>query len=463
MSARWAWPIPLLLLTSVSAQAGDPVEDKDLAKALFARQHADVASLSAQRRDSARVTFAQRLNEFLQGRGTNFFLWSAAARLRDAELALANSDTDRAACLESYWLFFWLAEQIDREREEYGRIPTKDYVQTRFHRRGAETTLRPIWDRPSLRTRVCLPNAGSPFLQGFEPPDNDPVQSQAIARGKWEAAHADTATLARQRLADMQLVVGSREKEFLAGRGTLAFIIQVAALLRDAGLAGSTTQVERLAQLEVFWIIGEENEAVIRERCDQRRLPAYDLDESLEPRLGAEARLVSTWPRDGQAETVIPPVPVEYPWSLVDSFHGPRRELVWSEKWTASLVKNGLKNLARNLFDAVHSDAVFRARERRRANASVCAARLEEFDAGRGTVDFLFDAAERLRDAELALATTKTERVAAVERYWRTLQHVEVVNRERYEANRIPLCDFRESQGRRADAGIELLRAQAGP
>ena len=44
--------------------------------------------------------------------------------------------------------------------------------------------------------------------------------------------------------------------------------------------------------------------------------------------------------------------------------------------------------------------------------------RLEEFLAGRGTLNFLFDAMERCLDAELSLCGSKAERLAAREESW---------------------------------------------
>lgn len=65
--------------------------------------------------------------------------------------------------------------------------------------------------------------------------------------------------------------------------------------------------------------------------------------------------------------------------------------------------------------------------------------------AGRGTLDFLLRAAERLLEAELAVAAGDDEQLAAYERYWEITWAMAVVNKSRYEAGRSNIQDYMES------------------
>src|SRR5262249_31705307 len=73
-------------------------------------------------------------------------------------------------------------------------------------------------------------------------------------------------------------------------------------------------------------------------------------------------------------------------------------------------------------------------------------ARPKEFVAGRGTLDIQLGANKRLLLAQQALSGNKAARLAALEAYRKRQAAIEALNRQRYQAGRIALQDFAESQ-----------------
>jgi hypothetical protein len=87
-------------------------------------------------------------------------------------------------------------------------------------------------------------------------------------------------------------------------------------------------------------------------------------------------------------------------------------------------------------------------------------ARYKEFMAGRGTLDFMFDASLRLLDSERAVTDKVADVEAACERHWIFTKRVEEVNKDRFEAGRIPIHDYLEAQYYRLQAEIWLVEAR---
>jgi hypothetical protein len=85
-------------------------------------------------------------------------------------------------------------------------------------------------------------------------------------------------------------------------------------------------------------------------------------------------------------------------------------------------------------------------------------ARLQEFEAGRGTLSLLINSIHALADVQLELQSDahKRQRIAS-QALW-TLQRIEESNTVRYKAGRIAITDFKQSTAARMDAEIALLR-----
>ena len=86
--------------------------------------------------------------------------------------------------------------------------------------------------------------------------------------------------------------------------------------------------------------------------------------------------------------------------------------------------------------------------------------RTKEFLAGRGTLEYLFDAHRRLTRAGLEVYEKPADRVALLQKNLDQAKEVEKVNQARFDAGRIASQDLHRSRYFRLDAEIELLRAR---
>ncbi len=87
-------------------------------------------------------------------------------------------------------------------------------------------------------------------------------------------------------------------------------------------------------------------------------------------------------------------------------------------------------------------------------------ARMQLFTMGKEQIPFLQECAKRLLEAEVDAGANADERVKAYERYLKTMQDIENINKQRFEVGRIGIQDLEESKYHRLDAEIKLLRAK---
>jgi RNA polymerase sigma factor (sigma-70 family) len=87
-------------------------------------------------------------------------------------------------------------------------------------------------------------------------------------------------------------------------------------------------------------------------------------------------------------------------------------------------------------------------------------AQWQEFFAGRGTLDLLEEASQRLLEAERALSDKKADQVAAFDNHWRRMQVLEQLNQARFDAGRVAVADLSETKFYRIQAEIWLERAK---
>jgi hypothetical protein len=89
-------------------------------------------------------------------------------------------------------------------------------------------------------------------------------------------------------------------------------------------------------------------------------------------------------------------------------------------------------------------------------------ARHDQFLVGRGNLYFYLSTAERLRDAELALAASADERLAILDEYWLELWSCERIQRNRFTKGRVAAQGRAAATSRRLEAEIALVEALAG-
>jgi RNA polymerase sigma factor (sigma-70 family) len=119
-----------------------------------------------------------------------------------------------------------------------------------------------------------------------------------------------------------------------------------------------------------------------------------------------------------------------------------------NSRLSASKESEKIKALLRQRYDAARTQAE---------------SRLQEFNAGKGTLDFLIESLSQLCDAERELSDKKADQIAAMEKQVQVLTEVEKVNQARFDARRIPLMDMAQARFNRLDAEIRLERAKAKP
>jgi RNA polymerase sigma factor (sigma-70 family) len=87
--------------------------------------------------------------------------------------------------------------------------------------------------------------------------------------------------------------------------------------------------------------------------------------------------------------------------------------------------------------------------------------RHQEYLAGRGTLDILFEASRELVHAEQELSGNKADRIAALEAHLKLTKDIEEINRTRFDAGRLSRADMHQSTYYRLEAEIWLEREKA--
>jgi RNA polymerase sigma factor (sigma-70 family) len=98
---------------------------------------------------------------------------------------------------------------------------------------------------------------------------------------------------------------------------------------------------------------------------------------------------------------------------------------------------------------------------RRDAAQQQALARMDEFQAGRGTLDICLEANRLLLKAELELSEKKEDRIKAHERYLERIAWMFEVNTARFNDGKISIADHSQTMYFRLEAEIDLLREKA--
>jgi hypothetical protein len=86
--------------------------------------------------------------------------------------------------------------------------------------------------------------------------------------------------------------------------------------------------------------------------------------------------------------------------------------------------------------------------------------RWKEFNAGRGTLDILFGASERMLRSESEVDKKRDHQVHALERQLKRMQEILKVNKARFEAGRIPVQDVAQTEFYYQEAKLRLEQAK---
>jgi hypothetical protein len=268
---------------------------------------------------------------------------------------------------------------------------------------------------------ILILAVGSAEFFGQEP------SLKTIAKAKRAAQVVDEKTLTAEITEAARGECAARMSEFLAGRGTLDILFGASLRQQAAEIQAATNQHQAVDALGGQWERAFLIETVNRHRYEGGRIPTKEYWASAANRLQTELTI---------AHEHAP----EFP---------PGQGIALTEPWLA-------KDIAKTKRAALQADMERSKRQRLQFLELEFESRFKEFLAGRGTLDILQEVSRQWQDADLALAKDSRSRIAAFERHWEATRLIEVVNEARYQAERIPIQDNKQSVAARLDAEIRL-------
>ncbi len=442
----------------------DPRHLRDFARAKFEASQGDARTRMLGMRDAAAGQMEARLKEYLAGRGTLDFLLESFLLSQQAELLLRAGAADPLALAELAWEQAREAEVINQARFDAGRIPFQDLGDARCSRIAAELA----WHRLRAENKA-KPDASR--LRSRIPESEDPIGAAVFAlrhaRAKFAATASDPRDLVRLQVEAARMTFDARFKDFLAGRGTAPAALEVPPRLPDGGLGlddapsrgtvPSLTQVSRRVLdaerdrypepgdqailFERYWFRQRVIEAVLQARYKSGRSSWWDYQASSADRQEAELWLIEARKRAGKSPTHL---------SAADTGLPPLPDWLFSDRVLARMKREAFLDDPRQL-----------TRDRLTAAHAAAAGRFHDFNAGRGTLDFLLAATRTWLDAGQSVTDDPAAKQAALERYWTVLWQIERLDEGRYDSGRIPIQDLLQGRYYRLEAELWLAQARA--
>jgi hypothetical protein len=114
------------------------------------------------------------------------------------------------------------------------------------------------------------------------------------------------------------------------------------------------------------------------------------------------------------------------------------------------------RDLAAHRFEASRADVKELARKRIEVLQQAHLARMEEYAAGRGTLDAFLEVQQRLAAARQPLVRKANVNREALEDLWRSAWFAESLSRLRYEAGQVRAADYLHARYARLDAEVKL-------
>jgi hypothetical protein len=149
-------------------------------------------------------------------------------------------------------------------------------------------------------------------------------------------------------------------------------------------------------------------------------------------------------------------------WALA---HDAKQTEARASKQAAS--KENLDNKTKSDDEALTKDIAERKlkrllQERLEAAKTEVDVRMKQFEAGKGTLDFLIGASKRVLLAEIDATDKKLEQLNALKAHLERMKKVQDLDQERFDAGRISIEDLSLSKYHRLEAEIWLERAKMG-
>jgi hypothetical protein len=402
-----------LALIACSAARGQRVpgdEDPlDKARARAVREgHPDrTQALGQALRGTAQAVCSIRLNRFRVGADYPDLVLEDLGKLLTADLALANTPAERRAAWGRHWAGCLEVELLLLHHVEAGirNFTIADYWAARTERLLAASLVAEIG-------RAGQPAPGS-LHSALD--DADSLDSRA-PRDEFEMTRAEPRRLGRAARDACENEYAVRSRRLTAGSDTPNHLLPLGARRLAAARAAGENPEEYLAAVETLWLRSWNIEQLTRERVESgiKAFSSADVYEARDRRLETSALLAKARRGAGM------PLPLQgsLQASLLDGDPDPLNT----------------RDVARAKAEATRADIADLNRQRREAILTEYAARIQRVRDGTDTPDVTSAASRRLCDVELALASGKAGRLAALERKWAQAAEIERFARKRMEA-----------------------------
>ena len=357
-------------------------------------------------------------------------------KLLTADLVLANTPAERRAAWERHWTGCHEVERLILERVAPGikQFTLADYWAARTERLLAAASLAEEIDRAGKLGPGSLPSAVN---------DADLLDSR-MPRVEIEAVRAGARQVARAARDACENEYAVRSQRLMAGADTPNHLLPYRARHLAAARAAGENPPEYLAAVETLWLRSWDIEQLTRERVESgiKAFSSADVYEA----------------RDRRLETSV---------LLAEARRGAGKPLPLQGSLQASLFVGepdplNTKAVARAKAEATRADIADLNRQRREAILTEYAARIQRVRDGTDTPDVTSAASRRLCDVELALASGKAGRLAALERKWAQAAEIERFARKRMEAGirQFTWADVLDAQYDRILAELRLAEAR---
>jgi hypothetical protein len=300
--------------------------------------------------------------------------------------------------------------------------------------------------------------AQAPFPTDVSPVKDDPgalmTLSKGWAKAKFEASQARPQGLAQARLDAAREWFQSRMQEYLAGRGALDISLEASRAVAESESAVNDSPAGRAAALAHAWAFAWAADRLTAAGYEAVRVKAADYQAGRYARLLADSRLVEALA--GQ-ERLLGEAALSA-FTLVSLAGAP---LPHPDEVTFSNCLRETRQAARDLFEVLHSSPADLARARLEAARGEARARLQEFLAGRGTLDILLASLQSLAEAEHAVFGRKADSVAFREMHWEIVRPIDKLCAAGHEAGRVRSADMFQARCARLEAGARLVKTRS--
>jgi hypothetical protein len=262
--------------------------------------------------------------------------------------------------------------------------------------------------------------------------DADPLDVlKAVAKAKFEATQRTPAERARALAETAHAELRARFQEFMAGNITPDVFLSCSPRVLEAELALLDKDADPAPLYERHWRDMRELEFIAEVKFEAGKIDDAGVAEARFARLQAELDWLAH--RDGGAKGP----------------HGAAAADPFGE----------YRNMAREKREATQADPRQLTLEAREAAHDVLHARLQEFQAGKITPDFLLQATQWELSAELALLDRDADPTPLLERLWKTIGRIEERAEDKLRQGKLDAADLYQCRSIRLADEIAWLRA----